>query len=323
MPQEPSTGLPPTANLDAVSAFQSFLTPDEGETGNAEPLQDDVLEGEDAPETEAESEPAESTDDPSETDDTPDDQPPAPQTLTVKIDGKEKAVTLEEAAKGYQRQEDYTRKTQEVAEERRSLAAERQQVADHAARFAEGLKVVEQMLATPADAEPDWDELQKSDPVEFARQWAVSQRQKEKLRDVVARREEAERVAQEAQRQKFADYVKEERAKLLAAEPTWADESVARSEFTKLHAFGRSQGFTDTELNGMADSRAILVLRDAMRYAELKAAPTPTQKRAAVTTLRPTAPTTPVKTSDLTRDKQRLAKTGRPEDAAKIFMRFL
>lgn len=40
---------------------------------------------------------------------------------TVKIDGQEHEVTLEELQKGYQRQADYTRKTQEVASERERL----------------------------------------------------------------------------------------------------------------------------------------------------------------------------------------------------------
>ena len=40
---------------------------------------------------------------------------------TVKIDGEERQVTLTELQDGYQRQADYTRKTQELAEERQRL----------------------------------------------------------------------------------------------------------------------------------------------------------------------------------------------------------
>jgi len=40
---------------------------------------------------------------------------------TVKVDGEEEQVTLEELQQGYQRQADYTRKTQEVAAERERL----------------------------------------------------------------------------------------------------------------------------------------------------------------------------------------------------------
>ncbi len=41
---------------------------------------------------------------------------------TVKIDGREEQVTLNELQNGYQRQADYTRKTQELASERERLA---------------------------------------------------------------------------------------------------------------------------------------------------------------------------------------------------------
>ena len=42
--------------------------------------------------------------------------------FTVKIDGAEQQVTLDELQNGYQRQADYTRKTQELASERERLA---------------------------------------------------------------------------------------------------------------------------------------------------------------------------------------------------------
>ena len=41
---------------------------------------------------------------------------------TVKVDGQEQQVSLDELRNGYQRQADYTRKTQELASERERLA---------------------------------------------------------------------------------------------------------------------------------------------------------------------------------------------------------
>lgn len=317
-----STSAPLTVPSDAVNAFAALLSSDE-ETSQAEAQPDAVVEGADAPDIEAsdpEAEPAEESPESDDAEDSEESPAEQPNTLTVKIDGKEETVTLEEAAKGYQRQQDYTRKTQELAEQRRQVETERQQVAEKAARFADGLKVVEKFLTESAPPEPDWDALQKSDPAEFAAKWAEAQRHKAKLEAVTKEREEAERTAQEAKRQQFAEFVQAERKKLLEVVPTWADEKVAREEFAKLHAFGKSRGFSDEDLNGMVDSRAILVLRDAMRYANLKAQPAQPQKRAAVTALKPAATvTTPGQTSDITRQKQRLAKTGRVEDAAHIF----
>ena len=43
---------------------------------------------------------------------------------TIVVDGKEQKVTLQEALAGYQRQSDYTRKTQEVAERSKAIQAQ-------------------------------------------------------------------------------------------------------------------------------------------------------------------------------------------------------
>ena len=48
-------------------------------------------------------------------------QEPAGESFTVKVDGSEEQVSLEELRDGYQRQADYTRKTQELASERKRL----------------------------------------------------------------------------------------------------------------------------------------------------------------------------------------------------------
>ena len=46
---------------------------------------------------------------------------PSGEAYTVKVDGEEQEVSLEELRDGYQRQSDYTRKTQELASERKRL----------------------------------------------------------------------------------------------------------------------------------------------------------------------------------------------------------
>ena len=48
-------------------------------------------------------------------------QEPAGESYTVKVDGSEERVSLDELRDGYQRQADYTRKTQELASERSRL----------------------------------------------------------------------------------------------------------------------------------------------------------------------------------------------------------
>lgn len=64
---------------------------------------------------------------------TPKDEPPPPRKLKVKIDGQELEVDEDEAVKGYQRQQDYSRHMQ-------ALQAERQQAAQMQARYSQQLE---------------------------------------------------------------------------------------------------------------------------------------------------------------------------------------
>lgn len=98
------TGTP--ADLDADA------TPDEGTDEVA-----DILESEETPADE----------------ETPKDEEPKPRKLKVKIDGQEFEVDEDEAARGYQRQADYSRHMQQ-------LQAERQQVQQMQARYQQQLE---------------------------------------------------------------------------------------------------------------------------------------------------------------------------------------
>ena len=60
-----------------------------------------------------------------------------PQSYTIKVDGQEQEVSLDELKKGYQLESDYRNKTATLGEERRQLEAERQQSSPGAATVCE------------------------------------------------------------------------------------------------------------------------------------------------------------------------------------------
>lgn len=73
----------------------------------------------------------EDEDESDEEDDEPeDDSPVLDEKFTVKVDGEELEVTVREALEGYQRREDYTRKTQELSEARKAFEGEIQEYAE-------------------------------------------------------------------------------------------------------------------------------------------------------------------------------------------------
>jgi len=69
-----------------------------------------------------------------------------PTVFTVKVDGKEVEVTLDELQKGYSRTQDYTRKTQQIAEIRKQVEAETEAVRAERAQYAQMLGALQAQL---------------------------------------------------------------------------------------------------------------------------------------------------------------------------------
>lgn len=85
-----------------------------------------------------------------------------PQRFTIKVDGQEREVPLDELLSGYQRQADYTRKTQELAAERQRLA----QMASLEQAFNEDPVGTIQKLAAGLGLNVDGLEVEAMDPAE-------------------------------------------------------------------------------------------------------------------------------------------------------------
>lgn len=243
-----------------------------------------------------------------------------PDLYAVKVDGEEVEVTLDELLSGYSRTRDYTQKTQAVAEERKqveSLKSEAQQARD---RYLAGLQQLEQALAPD---EPDWDKLREDlSPDQFAARWADHQRRVQDLQKLQQHR------VQE-QREREQEILSQEQKALVEAVPEWKDGEVKQEELGELHSYAKNLGYSDEELSQVYDHRVLLMLRDAKRYRDLKAKGTEATKGKKKTskTLKPGArkKTSPKAKSrkQAERAMKRLESSGRPEDAAAVFLETL
>lgn len=194
-----------------------------------------------------------------EDEDADDDEEEPGDTYTVTVDGEEKRVTLDELRSGFMLQADYTRKRQAEKRETESAIARAAEVRE---QYVAGLDQLERALMqiTPQRDASYWEGLRKSNPAEYAAQWAESQAQQQQLQAVQA---EQARVM----REQWSQTVSREGERLLDAIPEWRDETVARSEKDALAEHAKSTyGFTEQELGGVTDHRLMLVLRDAMRW---------------------------------------------------------
>ena len=333
-----NNGKPTALQTDkevAASMFESFLTPEEDKVQEAvteteEAAEEEVLEEElESPEdleedVEDEEEFVEEDElDEEQTD--VEEEAPQLQTFTVKVDGQEVEVTQEELINGYSRQQDYTRKTQELAQQRKTIEQQQAELTQRDAIYSQLLPKMEAQLNAALGEEPDWNALYEDDPVGYVRQKQLWDEQKEKLKAVQA---EQERLQQESfiQQQKLIQQqVEEGQQKLLELIPEWQNPEVAAKEKAEIakHAMD-VLGYSQEEVNSVYDWRALLGLRKAWlsdKIAE-NVKKKPTQKAPA----RVARPGTTNKRTTVTpakKAKQRLAKTGKVQDAAKVFEQLL
>jgi len=327
-----NNGKPTALQTDkevAASMFESFLTPEEDKVEEAvtetkEVVEEEVLE-EELESSENFEEDDEGYDDEDEELDEEqtdvEEEAPQLQTFTVKVDGQEVEVTQEELVNGYSRQQDYTRKTQELSQQRKIIEEQQAELAQRDAIYSQLLPKMEAQLNASLGEEPDWNALYEDDPVGYVRQKQLWDEQKEKLKAVQA---EQERLQQESfiQQQKLIQQqVEEGQQKLLELIPEWQNPEVAAKEKAEIakHAMD-VLGYSQEEVNSVYDWRALLGLRKA--WLNDKIAETvkkkPTQK-APARVARPGTTNRPKTTTPVKRAKQRLAKTGKTSDAAKVF----
>lgn len=295
----------------AADAFSSMLAAEAGDN-HAE-------EGEEVPDTEGEdAEPAESEEpDEPEAEEEEEDQP----TYTVKIDGKEVAVPVDELIKGYHRNADYTRKTMELAEQRKAAQSDHESAKAERAHYAQQLEAVSSMLQANAPQEPDWDKLVVENPAEYLRQQRIHQLRYQNLQAVEAeQRKLAERnEAEEAKANQ--ERLDSEATKLVEAIPEWKNPKTAKAEKEKLVEFATKAGYGPDELAQINDHRVVMLLRKAMLFDQINAT------RANLRPAQPQGPKvaqpgSPVSRSgnEFSRAQKRLKQTGDVHDAAAVFM---
>jgi hypothetical protein len=248
-----------------------------------------------------------------------------PQVFSVKVDGKEVEVTLDELQKGYSRTQDYTRKTQQIAEVRKQTEAELQAVRAEREQYAQLLGALEAQVQQVSQPNIDWDRLYQEDPIEWVRQREVMRENQEKAAAIQSEQQRLSQLSQQEQAQFMQQKLQQEQEALLAAIPDWKDAKKAQAEKALLVEFGQKIGFTPEELKSVVDHRAVLMLRKAALYDQMMS------KRGNIKPVtnngpRPAKPGAAGRVSNTTeavRAQQRVAKTGRVDDAANAIFQLL
>ena len=314
----------PMNMAEAADALAGML-PDEGQEESSEAQlpeegaagDEELLDDADASSDETDPEQSEEDGDSEEED--------QPQVFTVKVDGKEVDVTLEELQKGYSRTQDYTRKTQQIAEVRKQTEAELQEVRAEREQYAQLLGALQAQVQQAAQPQVDWDRLYNEDPIEWVRQREVMRENQEKAAAIQSEQQRLAQLSQREQLQQREALLAQEQEALVAAIPEWKDAKKAQAEKAMLVQFGQKIGFTPDDLKNVVDHRAVVMLRKAALYDQMMS------KRGQIKPVtnngpRPAKPGAAGRVSSNTeamRAQQRLAKTGRVDDAADAIYKLL
>ena len=308
---------------DAATALSAILAPEEGqaEVDETQPVEESEEDSEtaaseeeasgveDAPEEETSEEQSEETEESEEEE--------QEQTFTVKVDGKKVSVTLQELQDGYSRHQDYTRKVQKVVEERKQVEQEAATIRAERQQYAQLLGALQAQLQS-TEPQVDMDRLYNEDPIEWVRTKEVMRERQEKALAIQAEQQRLSQVSQYEQQRAMEEQLSKEKDALLAALPEWRDPKKAQAEKALVVESAKAAGFSEDDLKSVYDHRLVLLLRKAGLYDQM------VSKRQGIKPVvnngpRPAKPGAAGRVSTTTeavRAKQRLAKTGRVDDAA-------
>ena len=320
----------------AESIFLDMLTPEEekqaepGQETEQEESEETEVETEVEAEAETDEEIEEESDERSEEDEVEDESEEEPESFSIKVDGEDIQVTLDELKAGYSRQKDYTRKTQEVAEQRKEAEKiqneamqKNAELSEERALYNDLLPKMQMMIKNNLQKEPDWQQLIDQDPQEYLRkkeEWNKTSQTLTFVENEMNRlRTEQEQDSQRALQQQALEGQRIINEKI----PEWKDNEVAKKEAENMMSYAKGLGFTQDELSQIYDGRLILLLRDAWQHSKVKKAVKTKPKESPARVSKPGNSNKIRSNTPLKNAKSRLRKSGTVSDAAKVFEQLL
>tara|TARA_B110000259_G_C13909129_1_gene360131 strand:+ start:1 stop:936 length:936 start_codon:yes stop_codon:yes gene_type:complete len=247
-------------------------------------------------------------------------------TYRVKSGGEEKDVTLKELVTGYQKGDDYTKKSQTLAEQRKVVEVEAKaiQEAQHLReQYAQRLNQVQSILSQGKNSEEDLQLLKENDPIAYAVRVAENTEANKKIQLV---QQEQARLAQESNQHRAnqqSQFVANESKMLLEKVKEFSDPKKSEQLKNDIRSFGKGIGFTDQELAQVYDHRHVIILQKAMEYDKLQKANPSVNKKLSKAPKMSKKGNKVANVDVYTKQKKQLKGTGSLDDATSVFKNFL
>ena len=185
---------------------------------------------------------------------------------TVKVNGQELDVTLDELRNGYSRDADYRQKTEELSYQRKQFQSESEkQRQDYSQKLNE---LNQRLSAAQVDLNAeinsaDLDRLYDEDPTEAAR----VERKLKKKQDAL---NQSLQQAQAEQKEQFSSFLQDQQRKLVSKIPEFSDPAKASTLKANMKSTLNNYGFNDQEVAQVYDHRIVMLVNDAMKYRSMQ-----------------------------------------------------
>lgn len=298
---------------DSLSDLASFL----GDTPDAESPDEDMEHDESDDSTaegdteDEESDGQEESDDDESDDEEAEDTPAPERKLKVTVkgdDGTDQEIEVDEAevVKGYQRQADYTRKTQELAQREHQaveiLKAKHDEFAQDYLSKAEASRAAIVQLAG-LRGEDEMAQLAQSDPAA----WVAENQRRQSIAAVLGQLDQQISAERQEIERRQAEAMQQARSEMF--QRTWAElqkDGIDREKLGKAYSdASKAYGFSSDELAQVLDHRQVRVMLDALAYRQLK------EQKAVVQKKVDAAPKLPQKATPTVKDRKTQQLEGR------------
>lgn len=196
--------------------------------------------------------------------------------VKLKVNGEELEKPLDEVIALAQQGVDYTKKTQEVAEQRKALEEYAQTIKVQEEAFQQQVQLQQALIGDVAELtavdkqlaqfnDVNWQELSDTDFVEAQKLFFTYNQLQQKRSELATNLESKAQQVQQEQAKRMQERIEKGKEVLAKEIPNWSRETTQ-----ELVAVGKEYGFTDDELGTIIDPRHVKVLHDAMQWRKLQ-----------------------------------------------------
>lgn len=194
--------------------------------------------------------------------------------VKTKIDGVEGKAKFSDLIKSYQLQGHVDKQVREVAESRKALQEAQAQAQQQWQVQQAVIGQIAEVKAIEAEYQQykgiNLDALIDQDPVQALKVQRHMQALQERHAQASGQVQQAVQHLNQTKQQQSSASLEQERQALMRAIPEWGDDGKADADRKAIKADLKARGYTDQDIEGLSDHKAVLLARDAMLYRAMK-----------------------------------------------------